>query len=92
MDLPIDDERTVTLRKPITLGETEYTELHLREPTASELAKAMKADGEIEMMMTLINLTAAVPKGVVERLSQRDLMECSRFFVQFSRVESPSEK
>ncbi len=82
---PVVDELTLTLRKPVRFAETDYTTLNLREPTSGELARALKEPGEIDMMISLIHQVAAVPRGVAERLSQRDLGECSRFFGQFSR-------
>ncbi len=84
---PIAEELTLTLRKPVKFADQEYAVLNLREPTAGELARAMKEGGELDMMIALIHLVAAVPRGVAERISHRDLGECSRFFGQFSREQ-----
>ncbi|NNM64054.1 MAG: phage tail assembly protein [Burkholderiales bacterium] len=84
---PIAEELTLTLRKPVKYADQEYAMLNLREPTAGELAKAMKESGEVDMMIALIHQVAAVPRGVAERISQRDMGECARFFGQFSRVQ-----
>ncbi len=82
---PVQDTLTLTLRKPVRFADQDYAVLELREPTAGELAKAVKEPGEVDMMITLTHLVAAVPRGVAERLSQRDLGECARFFAQFSQ-------
>lgn len=91
-DLPeIIEERVLELRKPVRFAEQDYTSLTLREPTAEQLAKASREAGEIETLISLIHQVAAVPKGVVGRISQRDLQECARFFGQFSpKTESLS--
>ncbi|MDA8092351.1 MAG: phage tail assembly protein [Betaproteobacteria bacterium] len=89
-DLPeIVDEQTIELRRPVRFGEQDYTSLTLREPTAEQLAKAAREPGEMETLISLIHQVAAVPKGVVGRIVQRDLQECARFFGQFSPMQSP---
>lgn len=80
----IPDEKTVVLRKPVKLGSVEYASLDLREPTAGELAKASKAGGNVDVAITLITLIAKVPRGAVEKLSQRDLQEASDFLGSFT--------
>lgn len=93
LDLPpVADELTLTLRKPVKFADQDYTTLNLREPTAGELAKAMKEPGEVDMIIALIHQVAAVPRGVAERIAQRDMGDCARFFAQFSRVaRAPSD-
>jgi hypothetical protein len=78
------DEKTITLRKPVTLGGITYEKLDLREPTAGELSKATKAGGNVDVAITLISLIAKVPRGAVEGLSQRDLQEASDFLGSFT--------
>ena len=88
---PIVEEKDVILRKPVRLAEQEYAKLHLREPSADELAKASREPTDVDMMISLIHQVAGVPRTVAGRLSQRDLQECGRFFGQFSlREPSPS--
>lgn len=88
---PVADETVLQLRKPIKFVDQEYTELTLREPSAIELAKAMKEPGEIEMMIALVQMTSGVPRRAVEQLSQRDLGRCADFFAQFSKAEALDE-
>ena len=88
---PIVEEKDLVLRKPVRLGDQEYTSLHLREPTAEELAKAMREPTDVDMLISLVHQVAAVPKIVAGRISQRELQECGRFFGQFApRDPSPS--
>ena len=82
--MEVQDEKTIVLRKPVTLGGVTYEKLDLREPTAGELAKATKAGGNVDVAIALISLIAKVPRGAVEGLSQRDLQEASDFLGSFT--------
>jgi len=85
------DEKTIILRKPVTLGKTAksdgvvYSTLDLREPTGGELEKASKSATEIGVVLNLISLVAKVPRAVAEGLCQRDLKEASDFLGSFSK-------
>jgi hypothetical protein len=86
-DVAIQDEITITLRKPVTVGKgagVVYTTLDLREPTAGELEKASKADTDIGVVLNLISLVAKVPRAVAEGLCSRDMKEASTFLGSFS--------
>lgn len=78
------DEKTIVLRKAVVLGDVTYAELNLREPTAGELEKASNAATQIGVAISLISLIARIPRGVVEKLGQRDLKEASDFLGSFS--------
>lgn len=86
----VEEEMTLVLRKPVTMGQTAksegttYDKLELREPFAHELEKATKASTDIGVVINLISLVAKVPRAVAERLSQRDLTEASNFFGRFN--------
>ena len=82
----VPDEKTITLRKPVTVGKNgpQYTALDLREPTAGELEKASKASTDIGVVLNLISLVAKVPRAVAEGLCQRDLKEASDFLGSFN--------
>jgi hypothetical protein len=79
-----EDEKTITLRKPVDLGGITYDHLDLREPTAKELADASKAGNDVEQAISLISRIAQVPRGAIEKLRQRDLKEASDFFARFN--------
>jgi len=82
----MDDTITITFARPIKIGEVEYTDITLTEPTAGQLVKSSKAGNNLEQLVSLINLNAAVPLGVVERMKQRDLNACDRFFGRFGAL------
>lgn len=79
----MQDEKTITLRKPVTL-DREYTTLDLREPTAGELERASTATTNMGLVINLISIVAKVPRKVAESLSQRDLKEAGDFLDGFS--------
>lgn len=87
-EVEILEEKTVTLRKPVSIGKngSPYTTLDLREPTAGELEKASKASTDIGVVLNLISLVAKVPRGVAEGLCQRDLKEVSDFLGSFNEA------
>ncbi len=82
------DEKTIQLRKPVSLGNGDkavvYVRLDLREPTAGELARAMKAGNSVEVVIMLISIVAQIPRSAVEKLCQRDLEEASDFLAGFA--------
>ncbi len=81
----MDDEKSISLRKPVELGGVKYEALALREPTAGELAKATATStNDVAVAIALISLVAKVPRGVVESLGQRDFQEASDFLGSFT--------
>lgn len=87
------DETTITLRKPVKLGEVTYDKLDLREPTAGELERATggTSSSDMTIVINLISIVAKVPRRVAEGLCQRDLQEASHFFVQFGGFPATGE-
>ena len=86
----MDTELTVTLSKPIKLGEIEYAELKLSEPTMKELRTSGKAGDGLDQLAMLIHLNARVPMAVVDSLCQRDIKVCDAFFARFAAVSPPT--
>lgn len=88
MDTPdVVKERELLLDPAIRLGDLEYDTIALRQPTAGELAKAIKEPTEIDMMITLIHLVAKVPRKVAEQIPQMEFEEAADFFAQFSAAK-----
>lgn len=79
----IEEQKTITLRKPVTLGEVTYDKLELREPTAGEMSIAQKAGGGVDLTMSLIQQIARMPKKAVESLGARDLTEADAYLAGF---------
>jgi hypothetical protein len=79
------EEKTITLRKPIELGDLTFHELELREPTNAERRKAAQAGGSFSIAITQIALLGNWPKAAVKCLCSRDFMEAVKYFGGFSR-------
>lgn len=90
-----EEEITITLSKPITIGKGEnaitYEEIKLREPVAGEIEKASRADTSVGSAITLISLVAAVPRGVAEKLCKRDLVAANKFLEGFTGAGQTEE-
>lgn len=86
----IVDEKTMELRKPVTLGHVEYATLDLREPTAGDLSKASKAGSDVDVAIALISIVAKVPRGAIEKLCQRDFQEAADFLGSFTVLGPPT--
>jgi len=78
----VDYQLTVPLRKPVSLGDLTYTELKLREPTASEWKQWDKLTG-IAADTKAISVVAGVPEQVIDQIGSRALMKASRFILLF---------
>lgn len=82
------DEIVIEFAKPIQLGKGEdaltFDKVTLREPLAGELEKASRADTSIGSVIDMISLISKVPRGVAERMTQRDLRKADLFFQGFS--------
>jgi hypothetical protein len=79
-------ERTIVLRKPISIGDLSYDKLQLAEPTAAQLERASSAGNSVGVVITLISEVAKVPRPAVECLCQRDFRDAADFFAQFGDV------
>lgn len=83
------EQLTLTLRKPITLGEGDgaltYTELTLREPLAEELERAYNnVSSNMTASINLISIIAGVPRAVAAKLPQREFRRANEFLGNFS--------
>ena len=77
----LPDELIVTLRKPVTLGDT-YTELRLREPTAAEWMQWDKLTG-IDADIKAVATVSGVPEAAVRMIGARDLVQAARYLARF---------
>jgi Phage tail assembly chaperone proteins, E, or 41 or 14 len=75
------------LIKPLQLaGQGEpVTELHLREPTAGDLAAAAAATNGVEGDILLIAKITNQPPGLIRQLSATDYVKASAFLGGFTR-------
>jgi hypothetical protein len=93
----LQDEFTLTLRKPITLGEgvdaETYTKLDLREPEAEEVLdfnrRSTKDAGDA--LKRLIAKVSGAPLAVVAKMKARDFMEASAYLAAFMEEEGDDD-
>ncbi|MBB3256861.1 hypothetical protein F4827_001706 [Paraburkholderia bannensis] len=88
--LPVPDEMTIELAKPITLGgggdETVYTEITLCEPNVSQLSQFIKKtqkENAIDSMKFLVSIVSGVPLPVIDRVGVRDFYKAQDFMIGF---------
>lgn len=81
------DELVLTLREPIKVGDIEFAEIKLTEPTGKALRLAARED-TMGGLFVLITHAASVPPMVPEKMRQRDLQRAADFFAHFG--EPPS--
>ena len=70
------------LSKPVRLGDHEYTELSLREPTVGENEQALKAGDGVAPNIRLLSLVASIPEAAVRQMSRGDFLRAIDFFEQ----------
>jgi len=84
----MDDILVLTFAKPLQLGTGEnaqiFDSVELREPTAGELEKATRADTQVGVVINLVSAVGKIPRGVAEKMSQRDFARASAFFGTFT--------
>lgn len=85
----IPDELTITLRKPITLGQggdaETFTEMTLREPVVEELLAFNKESAKDagDALRKLIAKISTLPLAVVNRVGARDFTKASNYLTSF---------
>ena len=84
--MELQDEFSLTLRKPLATAAGEVTSLQLREPTAGELDKftrAIAAKGDIGATLLLIALVTGIDQPLLEKLGARDFQAASDYLGSF---------
>ncbi|CAE6811985.1 hypothetical protein R69746_05665 [Paraburkholderia aspalathi] len=83
-------EKTITLRKTITLGagadQIKYDEITLREPTVDEIEKfikKLKGTNEIDAMRYFVALITGLLPTVIGQMGARDWNEAQEFIQAF---------
>jgi len=89
----LEDEFTLTLRKPIALGtgadaET-YTQLELREPLADEMLEfsRLSAADAGNALRRMIAKISGVPLAVIGKMRARDFTRASNYLMEFMNPE-----
>ncbi len=81
----MESELTIPLPAPIKMGEHEYTELKLSEPTVGELRKAGKAGDGLDQLATLMHLNGKLPLSIVDQMPQSVMEAAADFFGRFGK-------
>lgn len=79
----MEEEKTVTLLKPIVIGAEQTKELRLREPTAGEFARASAEANPMDADIMLVSLVSGVPVPIVRRLGIRDFNAAAEYLRGF---------
>lgn len=77
----IPDELVITLRKPVTLGET-FTAMTLREPTGAQMLEIDKYRGVEADIMSLV-IVSGIPLPAVKMIGARDIRTGAQFLSRF---------
>ncbi|MBV2180889.1 MAG: phage tail assembly protein [Castellaniella sp.] len=95
----LQDEMTLTLRHPITLGEgieaQSYSKLDLREPLAEEVLDFNRRSGKDagDALRYLIAKVSGVPLAVIGKMRARDFTKASSYLMDFlnPEIDEPEE-
>lgn len=83
----MEPRKTITFRKPITVGQDEgkktYESLQLREPTAAEYEAAEKISREYGMAAPLIASVSGMPLDVIDQMFESQFDEAEDFLGSF---------
>lgn len=80
----METTKVMTLLTPVKLGDIEYNEISLREPTAGDMEAAQNAGPNgMTSNMTLISRVAAVPMAAVRLMGARDHQAAMAFLLPF---------
>ena len=77
----LPDQLTITLRKPVTLGET-FTELRLTEPTGAQMLEIDKYRG-VEADLMSLAIVSGIPLPAVKMIGARDIRAGSLYLASF---------
>jgi hypothetical protein len=90
----LPEQLTLTLRKPITLGDNTIETLELREPNASEFKKFSKqasSDPAAALVALIANVSGVAPP-IIDRIGVRDMNAAGEYLMAFMGPSQPTEK
>jgi hypothetical protein len=92
----MESTKTITFRKPITVGAGEgaktYESVTLREPLAGDYETAEKNAGKYGFLVALIALISGVPIDAVDQMFGSQLDEAEDYFAAFADGVSDPDK
>jgi hypothetical protein len=76
---------TLTLKKPLTIGDRVISEITIREPTAGEMAMAEQTSkkGDIDQGIILLGLSTGLHPNVVKQLLGSDYVKAQKVLGNF---------
>ena len=79
---PIPETLSITLRRPVKIGDVEYAVMTLREPTAGEMIQLDKLAGW-KADVQAISLISGIPRAAVIKIGERDARRASEYLGRF---------
>jgi hypothetical protein len=84
----LEKSKTFVFEEPIKIGEVQYKEVTLRQPSAGELAKAAMEPNSIYTAIALISIIGKIPRKIAEQMLDTDLEDCSDFLGSFTAARA----
>lgn len=83
----MDDTLHFTLTKPVKIGDADYSEITLEEPTAGQLEAALKEPSVTTANIVLVAAISKMPPAAVRKMCLRDFNKCVQFLEGFTKAE-----
>jgi hypothetical protein len=89
----LPEQLTITLRKPLTLGDQTVEALELREPTAGEFKKFTKQaqSDPSAALVALIAMVSGVAPPIIDRIGVRDMNAAGEYLMAFMGPSQPTQ-
>jgi hypothetical protein len=83
---------TITLRKPVVIGDQVYDHLDLREPTSGEFRKMSKlaASDPAGSLIELISAVSGIAVPIIEKIGVRDMNDAGNYLMFFIQSGQPT--
>jgi hypothetical protein len=89
----LPEQLTITLRKPIKLGDETVETLELREPTAGEFKKFAKLapSDPSGALVALISMVSGHAPPIIDRIGVRDMNAAGEYLMAFIGPSQPTQ-
>ena len=83
---------TITLRKPVVIGDQVYDRLELREPTGGEFRKMTKqaSSDPAGALIELIAAVSGIAPPIIEKIGVRDVNAAGEYLMFFIQSGQPT--
>lgn len=90
----LSEQLTITLRKPVKMGDEMLETLELREPNAGEFKKFTKQaqSDPSAALVALIAMVSGVAPPIIDRIGVRDMNAAGEYLMAFMQPSQPTEK